>query len=207
MSVLAESILDTFPFDTSLVWATTGPAQATARFELDSSRVEVAFRETAKNEWQVSYTVAATTIKPTMEWLSDSILIICGVFLAVIEFLEVRQPERLLFDKEHQDLVELFEAYLNGPDTDLKHMGYGRRPAAQISSVPPFRVEKRRRPLGGIVKPAVFKRPPGPIMIFGKLCNSVGKSLKSDQSCDRRAPATLRTWIVTFDRTTCSYAR
>ena len=142
MSVLAESILDTFQFDTSLVWATTGPAQATARFELDSSRVEVAFRETAKNEWQVSYTVAATTIKPTMEWLSDSLLIICGVFLAVIEFLEVRQPERLLFDKEHQDLVELFEAYLNGSDTDLKHMGYGRRPAAQISSVAPFRVEK-----------------------------------------------------------------
>jgi hypothetical protein len=142
MSILAESILDTFHSHAGLIWATTGPAGATARFELDGSRVEVRFKETEKNDWQVSYRVAAATTKPTMEWLRDSLRILGGVFQAVIEFLTIRQPQHLLFEKEHQDLIELFEAYLARPDTDLKRIGYDGRPAARLSPIAPFLVEK-----------------------------------------------------------------
>lgn len=142
MSIIAESILDTFHSNASLIWDTTGPARATARFELDGSGVEVTFKETERNDWQVSYTVAATTTKPTMEWLSDSLRILGGVFQAVIEFLTIRQPQHLLFEKEHQDLIELFETYLDRPDTDIKRMRYDGRPAAQVTPVAPFLVQK-----------------------------------------------------------------
>ena len=100
------------------------------------------FKETEKSDWQVGYTVAAATTKPTMEWLSDSLRILGGVFQAVIEFLTIRQPQHLLFEKEHQDLIELFEAYLNRPNTDLTRTGYDWRPAEQVSPIAPFLVEK-----------------------------------------------------------------
>lgn len=126
MSDLAEAILDTFHSDISLIWDARGTSRATATFEIDGSLVDVAFRETAPNDWYVSYVVGATTSKSAMECLSDFLRIVVGVLQAVREFLEIRQPVYLCIAAENGDLCELFEAYLGRQDTDLNRMGYGR---------------------------------------------------------------------------------
>jgi hypothetical protein len=95
MSDIAEALLDAFHSDARLFWDAKGASQVTARFEIGGSRVEVAFTETVKKDWEVGYTIAAARIKPAMESLSDSLRIVGGVLQAVTEFLEIRQPERL----------------------------------------------------------------------------------------------------------------
>ena len=77
-----------------------------------------------------------------MESLSDSLRIVGGVLLAVIEFLEIRQPERLCIATENEDLGELCQAYLGRQDTALNRMGYKGKPAVHGSPHSPFLFEK-----------------------------------------------------------------
>jgi hypothetical protein len=49
-----------------------------------------------------------------------------GVFQAVREFLEVRQPERLAFAAKEEALAQLYEQYLSRQDSPLRDIGYRR---------------------------------------------------------------------------------
>jgi hypothetical protein len=142
MNDLAEALLDTFHSYASLIWDAKGASQVTARFEIDGSRVEVVFRKTAKKDWQVGYTIAATRIKPAMQSLSDSLRIVGGVLQAVTEFLEIRQPERLCIATENEDLSELCQAYVGRQDTALNRMGYKGNASVHGSPQSPFLFEK-----------------------------------------------------------------
>ena len=142
MNDLAEALLDTFHSDARLIWDAKGTSQVTARFEIDGSHIEVAFREAVKKDWQVGYTIAAARIKPAMESLSDSLRIVGGVLQAVTEFLEIRQPERLCIATENEDLSELCQAYLGRQDTALNRMGYKGTPAVHGPLHSPFLFEK-----------------------------------------------------------------
>jgi hypothetical protein len=91
MSALAEAILSAFDSNAKLVWDTAGPTQAIARFSVSGAAVEVTFTETSSAEWRVGFDVTSNASIP------ESIRILSGVSQAVQEFLEVRQPERLVF--------------------------------------------------------------------------------------------------------------
>ena len=85
MSDIAEALLDAFHSDARLIWDAKGASQVAARFEIGGSRVKITFRETAKKDWEVGYTIAAARIKSAMESLSDSLRIVGDVLQAVTE--------------------------------------------------------------------------------------------------------------------------
>jgi hypothetical protein len=76
------------------------------------------------------------------ENIHASIRVFSGVFQAVREFLEVRQPERLVFASKEEALGHLYEEYLQRQDTSLRQMGYRTVSPVKISPLVEFAIEK-----------------------------------------------------------------
>jgi hypothetical protein len=132
MSVLAEAFIAAFDSNTELTWATGGSGEAIARFEVSGARVATTFTQTEENHWRVGFEV--TSKASASENIHASIRIFSGVFQAVREFLEVRQPEELVFASKEEGLGRLYEEYLQRQDTPLRQLGY--RMVAPIKSTP-----------------------------------------------------------------------
>jgi hypothetical protein len=64
-----------------------------------------------------------------------------GVFQAVKEFLEVRQPEKLVF-ASNEDLGHLFETYLEKQGTSLHGLGYKMQEPVKASPLAEFTMVK-----------------------------------------------------------------
>ena len=140
MGILAGAVIAAFDSDTELVWTTQGAGQTVARFEVSGTRVETTFTEIRKNEWRVGFEAASNAT--ASENIHASIRIFSGVFQAVREFLEVRQPERLVFASKEEALGHLYEEYLQRQDTSLRQMGYRMFPPVRISPLAEFAIEK-----------------------------------------------------------------
>jgi hypothetical protein len=140
MSALVEAFIAAFDSNANLVWSTEGSCVAMARFEIAATRVETGFDETQKNEWRVGF--EAFSNASASENIHSSIRIFSGVFQAVREFLEVRQPERLVFASKEEALGHLYEEYLEKQDTPLRSMGYRMIPPVPISPMAEFTIEK-----------------------------------------------------------------
>jgi hypothetical protein len=136
MSALAEAFIAAFDSNTDLTWetgaTTAGQGEAIARFEVSGTRVETTFAQTGESRWRVAFDV--TSKASASENIHASIRIFSGVFQAVREFLEVRQPEELVFTSKEEALGRLYEEYLQRQDTPLREIGY--RMAAPIKSSP-----------------------------------------------------------------------
>jgi hypothetical protein len=83
---------------------------AQASFVVKGSTVLVDFKKLDETTWLVSFEVEDCSHTPT-EIVSHSVRILSGVFHAVREFLEMRQPERLTFGSD-EALEDLYHAYL-----------------------------------------------------------------------------------------------
>jgi hypothetical protein len=144
MSILAEAFIAAFDSNTELTWITQGTEQAVARFEVASTRVDTTFTETGKGEWRVAFDV--TSKASASENIHASIRVFSGVFQAVREFLEVRQPERLVFASKEEALGRLYEEYLQRQDTSLRQMGYSMVSPVKMSPLIEFAIEKTTPP-------------------------------------------------------------
>ncbi len=71
-----------------------------------------------------------------------SIRIFSGVFQAVREFLEVRQPDRLVFASKEESLGRLYDEYLQRQDAPLCSMGTRIVSPARMSPLAEFALEK-----------------------------------------------------------------
>jgi len=60
----------------------------------------------------------------------------------VREFLEVRQPDRLVFASKEESLGHLYEEYLQRQDAPLRSMGYGIVSPVKMSPLAEFAMEK-----------------------------------------------------------------
>jgi hypothetical protein len=140
MGILAEAAIAAFDSNTELAWTTRGAGQTVARFEVSGTRVETTFTETRKNEWRVGFEAASSAT--ASESIHASISVFSGVFQAVREFLEVRQPERLVFASKEEALGHLYEEYLQRQGTSLRQMGYCMVPPIRISPLAEFAIEK-----------------------------------------------------------------
>jgi hypothetical protein len=123
-----------------LTWIAEGPGQAIARFEVSGIRIDTTFTETAVNEWRIGFDV--TSKANASENIHASIRIFSGVFQAVREFLEVRQPERLVFTSKEEALGRLYEEYLQRQDTTLRQIGYRMASPIRMSPLAEFTIEK-----------------------------------------------------------------
>jgi hypothetical protein len=140
MSILAESLIAAFDSDAELTWLTGGAGQAIARFDVSGARIDTTFTETAKNEWRVALDV--TSKASASENIHTSIRVFSGVFQAVREFLEVRQPQRLVFASKEEALGRLYEEYLQRQDTPLRQLGYRMVTPVKMSPLMEFAIEK-----------------------------------------------------------------
>jgi hypothetical protein len=140
MGVLAEAFIAAFDSNTELVWTTAGTSESVARFEVSETRVDITFTETQKNEWRVGFDVNSKAT--ASENIHASIRIFSGVFQAVREFLEVRQPEKLVFTSKEEALGRLYEEYLQRQDTSLRRVGYRMAPPVKSSPLAEFAIVK-----------------------------------------------------------------
>ena len=140
MSAFAGALIAAFDSNADLMWHNDGAGRAIARFDVSLTRVDTVFTETAKNEWRVAFEVS--TKASASESVHNSIRIFSGVFQAVREFLEVRQPSKLVFSSKEEALGHLYDEYLQRQENPLRELGY--RMAAQVKSTPltEFVIEK-----------------------------------------------------------------
>jgi hypothetical protein len=139
MSILGEAMIAAFDSDTEIAWSTDGIGkEVLARFQVRDSKVVTEFLSTEENEWRVGFTVGIP-IQP--EAFNSAVRILSGVFQSVKEFLEVRQPERLVFASKEDSLVELYDTYLARQGTEPQRMGY-RMGAIEMSPQAEFVIEK-----------------------------------------------------------------
>jgi len=136
MSALAEAIIAAFDSNAEITWATAGMDQAIARFDVINARVEVTFTVTGPKEWRVGFDVTSHTSVP------ESIRILSGVFQAVHEFLEIRQPERLVFAAKAESMGQIYETYLAKKDTALRELNYRAIPPTKASPFVEFTIVK-----------------------------------------------------------------
>ena len=66
--------------------------------------------QTEETAWRVSFEVEASS-KSTTEIVVNSVRILNGVFRSMREFLDARQPERLILSPEHESFGERYEEW------------------------------------------------------------------------------------------------
>lgn len=136
MSVLAEAMIAAFYSNSEIVWSLESIDKVVARFVVSESKVTVTFDLTGAEAWRVSFDVdSKTTLSNGMD---PSIRIFSGVFQAVKEFLEMRQPERLIFASKQE---AIYETYLSRQGTELQRMGY-KSDATKMSLLAEFSILK-----------------------------------------------------------------
>jgi hypothetical protein len=134
--MLADSLIDVFDSNTNLIWTTEGLRKVIASFEHENAHIKTTFGKISDDEWRVGF---KSDRNPT---LAAAIRLFSGVFQAVTEFLEVRQPMTLLFASEAQDLGELYDEYLKRQDTTLAQMGY-EMDQVQAAALTEFTIRKK----------------------------------------------------------------
>lgn len=140
MSILAEAFIAAFDPNTELTWNTAGATEAIARFEQSGMRVATTFTETGGHAWRGAFDV--TSSASASQNVHSSIRVFSGVFQAVGEFLETRQPQRLVFASKEEALGRLYEEYLQKQDTSLHRLGYRMIPPVRSSPLMEFTIEK-----------------------------------------------------------------
>jgi hypothetical protein len=141
MSDLAEAIIAAFDSNAELIWTTEGPSVAIATFTQGTAKVTTTFSRIGEAEWKVAFDVASDR-QTANEIVQSSIRVFSGVFQAVREFLEVRQPMQLVFASKSQSLGELYETYLKRQNTALARLGYEMEPVIKSSPLTEFTLRK-----------------------------------------------------------------
>ena len=140
MAALAEAIIAAFDPNAKIIWTTAGVGTAIATFTHDGLLVTTTFANVGGAEWQVGFVVAPDA-NSTNAAVHASVRIFGGVFQAVREFLEVRQPMRLVFASKNEALGSLYEAYLEWQDSELRQLGY-RLATTRVEPLVEYALEK-----------------------------------------------------------------
>jgi hypothetical protein len=147
MQTFAEFMAESFRSNTPLTWNLASTTQASASFNIDSIKVVVFFEQSQPaGAWQVLFEVDKGE---RTEVAYSSFSIFNGVFQAVQEFIEVREPEMLTFATKRDDLAGIYQTYLRREAAALEKLGYKlERPQPE----PPFTEFMLRR-----MKPSAWK--------------------------------------------------
>jgi hypothetical protein len=141
MGTLAEAMVASFDSHPDVKWVQLASSEAKASFQVEGDTVQVHFQKTEESAWRVGFEVEKSA-KSSTQMINNSVRILSGVFFAVREFLEVRQPERLIFASKNELLGNLYETYLSREGTTLRQIGYRVAPAMKASPLTEFQIEK-----------------------------------------------------------------
>ena len=122
MATFAEFMAESFRSNVPLTWNLSSPTKATASFALGSVAVVVSFeqRESGK-AWHIVFEAQKGE---TTEAVYSAFVIFNGVFQAVEEFIEVRQPDTLVFATKRDELANIYKTYLAREARTIESLGY-----------------------------------------------------------------------------------
>lgn len=140
MASFAEIIAESFYSSVNLTWNLSGTNRATARFSVESVAVEVVFeREEPGAAWNVSFDLERGELRQAVHL---SFHIFNGVFQAVREFLEVRQPELVVFATKRESLAEIYQTYLRRERATIERLGYELEGPQRIEPYTEYRLRR-----------------------------------------------------------------
>jgi hypothetical protein len=142
MTILAEAFIAAFDSNAQITWTTESASVAIASFSTNEAKVVTRFSKVSDDEWQVGFEVSSDQ-QSAPQIPHSFIRILGGVFQSVREFLEVRQPMKLVFTNEEEALGRLYESYLERQDTVLSQMGYEMVTPTQVSPLVEFVIRKK----------------------------------------------------------------
>jgi len=104
----------------SIVWAYPKTSSAKATFETGAINVCVTLEQHEPGPWYVSMEVAgdATEVAHSTDAIFE------GVFQAVQDFMQVREPETIVFTAKRDELADVYGKYLKDRVKMLARMGY-----------------------------------------------------------------------------------
>jgi hypothetical protein len=107
VGTLAEAVVASFDSHPDVKWVQFATSEAKASFVVEGDTVVVQFQQVDETAWRASFEVQDCSKSPT-QIVSNSVRILSGVFHAVRELRDLRQPERLTFADE--TLEDLYDA-------------------------------------------------------------------------------------------------
>ena len=122
MQTFAEFMAESFRSNLPLTWDLAGQSHATASFSEGSVTVVVSLeQQEPQGPWHVTFEVEKGE-KTDVAYSAFSIF--NGVFQAVQEFVEVREPELLVFATKRDELAGIYQTYLRREAATLERLGY-----------------------------------------------------------------------------------
>jgi hypothetical protein len=124
MQTFADFIAESFDSEVQVNWKLKSRVQVVATFTVKSILVQVDFEQREHNgPWHVSF----NTLHGELTDLKNEMLAIRrlnGVFQAVHEFMEAREPEALAFIAKDDDRASIYSAYLHRERPKIESLGY-----------------------------------------------------------------------------------
>ena len=122
MQRFAEFMAESFNSNVPVAWDLSGASRAVASFTVDSVKTTVSFeRRTADGPWHVVFEVEKGE---RTEIAHSAFAIFNGVFQAVQEFIEVREPATIVFATKRDELANIYQTYLRKWTPELERLGY-----------------------------------------------------------------------------------
>jgi hypothetical protein len=124
MPTFAESIAEAFHSEVDMKWSLKSATHAVASFTVKTAAVEVDFEQREDGgSWYVAFNALRADV-PGSSLVTLAFRIFNGVFQAVKEFTETREPEILVFIAKDEDLASIYQTYLRREAVDLEELGY-----------------------------------------------------------------------------------
>jgi hypothetical protein len=122
MATFAEYIAENFHSEVQLIWKLISATHAVATFDVRTLHVEVSFEQREPNgPWHVAFNVVAGD---PAERTASAFRVFNGVFQAVREFVETRQPEIVVFISKDEDVAGIYSTYLRREKPAIEALGY-----------------------------------------------------------------------------------
>lgn len=124
MQTFAEFVAEQFHSEAQVNWKLKSPMHATAVFTVKTIVVEVDFEQREPNgPWHVAFNTGQGELADRTN-ITLAFRIFNGVFQAVREFIEVREPAAVVFISEDEDLASIYGTYLRREKGRIAELGY-----------------------------------------------------------------------------------
>jgi hypothetical protein len=118
----AEFVAESFYSEVPLIWKLKSTTNAPAMFSAGTVSVEVSFEQREpKGSWHVGFNVVRGE---AAERTLLAFRIFNGVFQAVREFIETREPDSVVFIAKDEDLASIYHTYLRREKAAIEELGY-----------------------------------------------------------------------------------
>jgi hypothetical protein len=142
MASFAEYIAEHFHSEVELIWELVSSTHPVAAFTIRTLRVEVSFEQREPNgPWHVAFNVLAGD--PAERTLS-AFRIFNGVFQAVREFVETREPEIVVFISKDEDVAGIYQIYLRREKDAIEALGYAVEGPHRVDPYAEFTLRRTR---------------------------------------------------------------